>query len=157
MELTAREDIEAPLDEVFRAVSDFDSFERAILRRGAEVSRTDDLLQSGVGMCWDVVFDFRGRSRLAQLQLVDFAAPDGLKVLGHSAGIKIDFQADLVALSRARTRLEILTDVQATNLPSRLLLQPLRLAHSTILKRFRKRVAVFAGKVEDGWQTRRGA
>ncbi len=154
MELTAREDIEAPIDEVFRAVSDFEAFERAVLRRGAEVRRTDTQGSIGAGMSWDVVFAFRGKTRTAELRIAEFNGIDAMKVLGHSGGIEVDFNVELVALSRARTRLDIRVEISATNLPARLLLQPMRLAQSNILKRFRKRVAVFASKVEDDWQAR---
>ena len=157
MELTAREDIEAPLDEVFRAVSDFEAFERAVLRRGSDVARTDTLAVAGKGMCWDVTFDFRGRPRKADLEVVEFNVPDGLKVLGKSSGIEVVFSVELVALSRARTRLDIKADIQATNLPARLVLQPMKLAHASIQKRFRKRVAQFASKVEDNWQNQHSA
>lgn len=157
MELTAREDIEAPIDEVFRAVSDFAAFERAVLRRGAEVRRTDEQGSIGAGMRWEVVFAFRGKTRKADLRIVEFNGIDAMKVLGHSGGIEVEFNVELVALSRARTRLDIRAVISANSLPARLLLQPMRLAHSNILKRFRKRVAVFAGKVEDDWQRRSSA
>ena len=157
MELTAREDIEAPLEEVFRAVSDFEGFERAVLRRDADVVRTDNLDVVGKGMCWDVKFGFRGKPRTAQLEIIAFNPPDNMKVLGRSGGVEVDFNVDLVALSRARTRLDITADVAATNLPARLLLQPMKLAHSNILKRFRKKIAVFASKVEDDWQKNHSA
>ena len=157
MELTAREDIEAPLDEVFRAVSDFEAFERAVLRRGSEVARTDTLEVAGTGMCWEVSFDFRGKMRKATLELVEFNAPEGLKMLGKSSGVEVVFNVELVALSRARTRLDIKADIQGTNLPARLALQPMKLAHSSIQKRFRRRVAEFASKVEDNWHRQHSA
>lgn len=157
MQLTAREDIEAPLDEVFRAVSDFEAFERAALRRGSQVARTDSLEAAGKGMCWDVRFDFRGKRRKANLELVEFNMPEGLKVLGKSSGVEVVFVVEMVALSRVRTRLDIKADIEATNLPARLVLQPMKLAHSSIQKRFRKRVAQFASKVEDNWQSRHSA
>ncbi len=157
MELTAREDIEAPQEVVFEAVSDFDSFERAILRRGAELRRTDETGGVGEGMCWEVDFAWRGRSRRAELEVVGFNRPDGVAVKGHSGGVEVHFTVDLVALSRARTRMELRADVRATNLPARLLLKPMTLAQAGILKRFRKKVAVFAGKVEDDWSAARRA
>lgn len=154
MELTAREDIEAPQDAVFDAISDFESFERIVLRRGAEVRRTDNQSVAGKGMCWNVAFGFRGRPREADLEIVEFNRPENMLVKGNSGGVEVDFRVDLVALSRGRTRLDIRSDVKATSLPARLLLQPMRLAQSNILRRFRKKIAVFAGKVEDDWQAK---
>ena len=41
MKLSTREDIEAPIGTVFDAVTDFDGFERQLLRRGVDVTRDD--------------------------------------------------------------------------------------------------------------------
>ena len=49
MKLATREDIDAPIEAVFRELSDFDSFERAILRRGAEVESDGRPLTIPVG------------------------------------------------------------------------------------------------------------
>ena len=37
MELVTREDIEAPIDFVFKQVTEFPTFERSIMRRGGDV------------------------------------------------------------------------------------------------------------------------
>ena len=53
MKLATREDIDAPIEAVFEQLSDFDGFERAALRRGAEVRahrRADRHV--GAGMAW---------------------------------------------------------------------------------------------------------
>ncbi|EKD59823.1 MAG: hypothetical protein ACD_54C01115G0002, partial [uncultured bacterium] len=43
MRFATKQDIEAPIADVFRLLSDFESWERAAMRRGAEVARTDKL------------------------------------------------------------------------------------------------------------------
>jgi hypothetical protein len=54
MKLTTREDIEAPMDFVYRALSDTDHWERAALRRGASVARQDLRPTPGPGLPWAV-------------------------------------------------------------------------------------------------------
>ena len=57
MKFSTNEDVEAPIDAVFEMLCDFESFERAAMRRGAEVQRVDQLVAPGVGMIWDAVFE----------------------------------------------------------------------------------------------------
>ena len=61
MKFSAREDIAAPIEQVFASLCDFEGFERQAMRRGAEVQRVDPLTQPGVGMKWQVSFNMRGR------------------------------------------------------------------------------------------------
>ena len=57
MKFSTKEDIDAPIDAVFEMLCEFDQFERAAMRRGAEVQRVDQLAEPGVGMLWEAAFD----------------------------------------------------------------------------------------------------
>lgn len=149
MKFTTKEDIEAPVERVFDALSDFESYERQALRRGAEVSRTDDLKAPGTGMGWDVTFMFRDRKRNMQITVVSFERPNEMVLTLESSGIDGGFKAELVALSRNRTRLNIEADMKAQTLSARLLIQSLKLARGNLNKRFNVRVADFAQDIED--------
>ncbi len=148
MQFKAREDIEAPIEDVFRAVTNFEGWERAVMRRGAEVSRTDNLEQPDKGMTWAVEFSFRNWQRKADLELLNYDAPNKVRVAGKSGGVKTDFDVELVALSRERTRMDVSAELKPTSVSARLLVQPLKLARSKLSNRFRQRIADFAGAIE---------
>ncbi|HHL21402.1 MAG TPA: SRPBCC family protein [Aliiroseovarius sp.] len=149
MQLKAREDIEAPIDDVFRAVTDFDRFERVLLRRGAEIVRVDDLAAAGPGMRWAIDFDMRGKRRRADLEVTEFVAPERLCAIGRGPGVTVHMEAQLIALSRHRTRLETRTRLEPGSFSGKMLLQSLRLARGKIMKRYRRAVADFATRIED--------
>lgn len=149
MKLSTREDIAAPIETVFREISDFDAFERAALRRGAEVVRTDGSGQYGKGMTWRAQFPFRNRERVADLELTDFDAPNGLTLFSKVSGIEATVMVELVALSRVRTRMNMSIDMRPKSIPARLMIQSLKLAKTNMTKRFERRVSDFAQHIED--------
>lgn len=148
MKLATREDIEAPIDLVFQQISDFDNFERAALRRGADVVRTDKLSSPGVGMSWRSKFKYRGKQRKLNLTLAEYQPPDRLRVDGTSPSVNIVMEIDLVAMSRNRTRMNIALDIRPRTIAARLVIQSLKLARKNVLKRFRKRISGFAEEIE---------
>jgi len=148
MKLATREDIDAPIEAVFRQLSDFDGFERAILRRGADVQRVDDLAAPGPGMAWKTSFSFRGRQREARIVLDDHLPPDRLRASVRSPGLEVDILIDLVAMSRTRTRMNFALDARPKSVPARLMIQSLKLARHSMSRRFRNRVSDFAADLE---------
>lgn len=148
MELTAREDIEAPLDQVFAQLSDFEAVERQALRRGIEVKRTNDTGAPAQGLAWQAGFKFRGKTRTADIELSEYAAPEQMVFQSVSGGLEARTVIDLVALSRSRTRIGLTTDFSAKTLSARLLLQSLKLAKGGLDKRFKTRMASLAGDLE---------
>ncbi|MDU8928099.1 SRPBCC family protein [Alisedimentitalea sp. MJ-SS2] len=149
MKFKTKEDIEAPIDYMFAVVSDFDSFQRQALRRGAEVSRLDDLDVPGVGMAWDIAFPFRGKRRQMLVDLVDFDSPNKMLFDSRMQGMAGHMLVDLMALSRTRTRMTLEIDLRPETLSARLLVQSIKLARGSMDKRFKLRVAEFGKGVED--------
>lgn len=148
MKFSTREDIEAPLEQVFLSITDFDGFERQALRRGAEVTRQDSLGVPGVGSEWQLRFVFRGKERDVNAKMTEFSAPNGFKAQTRSASLQGLVTVDLVSLSPRRTRMQVSIDVTPTSLTGRLLVQSLKFAKSNVNKRFSKRVWQFAQDIE---------
>lgn len=148
MQFSAREDISAPIEHVFVAVSDFDGFERQILRRGAEIQRKDPSGGAGIGSEWKAKFEFRGKERKVTARITEFDAPNGYKSSGKTGGLEGDFGVELVSLSPNRTRMTVSLDLTAKTLAGRLLVQSLKFAKGNLSKRFSKRVFGFAQGIE---------
>ena len=149
MKFSAREDIEAPIDFVFTQLTDFQSFERSALRRGAEVQRSDNLAEPGVGMAWNIIFKLRGKMRELDMELTHLDVPNGLVLSSRSTKMGGHMVVDLVALSRRRTRMSADIELKPINLSSRLLVQSLKLARGNLTGRYKLRVAEFARDLED--------
>jgi len=149
MEFNTRQDIEAPIAFVFEQVTNFASFEKQALRRGAEVQRRDALGQPGIGVGWDITFSFRGKDRHISAEITEFDRPNGYRIQSVASTIDADLVVDLLPLSKGRTRLTVTTTLSAKNLGAKLMLQSLKVAKSSLNARFRKRVEKFAMEVAD--------
>ncbi len=154
MKLSTSEDVAAPIEAVFAHVSDFAWFERAAMRRGADVVRTDTLAEPGPGMSWHAEFQFRGRDRKADVDLKSYDPPEGMRVVTRAAGLDLDCVIELVAMSRTRTRMKITIETTPRTIPARLMIQSAKLARTKIEKRYRHRIAEYAAELEERCQTR---
>lgn len=140
MELTGKEDINVPIEYAFQMLTDVDLHERSILRRGADVKRLDSLPALGVGAKWDIIFQLRGKERIAHLEMTEFDNPNGLTMQAKVKGLHSDAVVDLVALSRTKTRIQFRCAISAKTLPARLTLQSLKLARGKLTKRMNSRL-----------------
>ena len=149
MKLVRNEDVEAPVAFVYAALSNFDQWERAALRRGAEVTRLDTLATPGPGMMWNVGFDFRGRRRTVDLRLVGLEPSQTLALTGQGASMIGRALLELVEMGPKRTRLAVTVEVEARTLAARLLLQSLKFASAKVNRSFEARIAQLAATIED--------
>ncbi|MEM7751892.1 MAG: SRPBCC family protein [Pseudomonadota bacterium] len=144
MKFSTREDIDAPIQDVYTAVADFEAFERRMLRRGVDITRDDSKPIDQVGACWKAQFSWRDRLFDVDAELIALAPGESFVIESKSNGVECLGTVDLVALSKARTRMFVALDLTPTTLSSRLLLQSLRLAKSNLTRRFKTRVHEFA-------------
>lgn len=152
MQFSAKQDIEASIEHVFSAVTDFDGFTKQALRRGAEVSRLDALEGPCAGMAWRVSFDFRGKRRKMGIELLEVESPSELKAKSSTSGLDGLMSIELVALSKQRTRLGIVLELTPKTLSARLLVQSLKLARGNLSKRLHKRLDGFAQATEESYR-----
>lgn len=148
MKLSTQEDVNAPIEDVFAAVSDFNNFEQSLLKRGAKVARLDALPQPAAGMSWDIQFGFRGRQREAKATIDEISGPSCVKASAISSGIHGFVDVELTEISKDRTRMKIGVDMRPKTLPARVLIQSLKLAQNSIKSRFKNRVSNFARDIE---------
>ncbi|MEL7124815.1 MAG: SRPBCC family protein, partial [Pseudomonadota bacterium] len=76
-------------------------------------------------------------------------APSVMVFTATSQGMDATFTIELMALSRARTRMAVALELKPLNLASRLLVQSLKLAKSNLNQRFKQRVADYAKTLEE--------
>ncbi|NEX46029.1 SRPBCC family protein [Pseudotabrizicola algicola] len=140
MQLSSRTDIEAPIDFVFAALSDFEAWERAAMRRGADVSRTDKLRAPGIGMGWHVIFRFRGKERAVDIRLTAMEPDAKLVFAGKGRMVEGDMSIELVSLAPKRTRMVLFAHVRPLNIAARLFLQSMKLAKGRVQTKLDKRL-----------------
>lgn len=150
MELSTREDIEAPLDRVFAEATDFEQMERLIMRRGVDVRQVSgDPAAPAEGMSWHADFRFRGRAREADITLTAYDPPNGMTYRTVIGGLEAITVVDFMALSRTRTRVGLTIELKPKTLSARLVVQSMKLARGSIEKKFRVKMAEYAKDLED--------
>ncbi|MBW4709351.1 SRPBCC family protein [Roseobacter sp. YSTF-M11] len=152
MKFSTNEDIEAPISSVFDMLSSFEYYERAAMRRGAEVQRTDVLKAPGVGMTWATRFNMRGRAREVDLTMASYEPPNEMVLDVLSQGVKGETRFELMALSRSRTRIMISVELRPQTLPARLMLQSLKLTKSVLTKQYKARIGEYVKEMEERYQ-----
>ncbi|TNJ47574.1 SRPBCC family protein [Phaeobacter sp. B1627] len=150
MHFETREDIDSPIETMFAAVTDFETFERSALRRGIEVQRKSGSAEAISELAWDVGFEFRGTKREMQLSVAECDAPTSITLVASGNGMTGEMKVDLLALSPRRTRMTVRIELSPKTLAARLLVQSLKLARNKLNRKFSQRVAEFARMAAEG-------
>ena len=153
MKLAAKYDIEAPVDFVYAQLTDFDGWERAAMRRGADVSRTDTLAKPGPGMTWATQFHYRAKDRKATIRIDAMTPQSQMSLTAMSALVDAGLEVDLLNLGARRTRVDVRLDVRPKTLAARIYVQSLRLARTRVDRSFAQRIAQFATEIEDRFRS----
>ncbi len=149
MQFSSKEDIEAPIADVFAMLAEFEAYERSALRRGIEVQRVNEDAPQAAGLAWDAAFTMRGKHREVHVVLSAYDPPNAMRFEADSQGLNGVLTVDLLALSPRRTRMAIVMNLTPKTLSARLFVQSLKLAKSNLTKRFKLKVADYAKAMEE--------
>jgi carbon monoxide dehydrogenase subunit G len=156
MKINGKHDIDVPLAIVGQILADFQGWERAAMRRGVEVKRTDTLGGAQVGAKWHGRFNYRGKSRNVELRVLEMDASGRITMSFLGSSMEGTAQITTFAMGAHRSRIAATIDVQARTLAARLLFQSLRLARQRVVRRFERRLAQFGAEIELRYAATRG-
>ncbi|WP_195759859.1 SRPBCC family protein [Paracoccus sp. S-4012] len=145
MRFSSSRDVELPAEDLFDAVADIDRLEQVIASRKARVTRLGP--EDGGPMAWEVEFDWRGRTRNLSARVTRFDRPHLLGMEGAVETLDFRLTAEVVALTRERSRVTIEAEITPRSMKARLLLQTAKLTKSTLDRRFDERVAGYVDRV----------
>lgn len=148
MKLTAREDITAPIAQVYNQLIDARALENGILRRGGDMRRSGNANILVQGEELSTRFGFRGRKRDVTAVMRELRAPEHIVIDARSGGMEIVSVLNLVALSPHQTRIDMSTNLKPKTLSARLLVQSLKLTRGTVDRRLRRRFRELAKIIE---------
>lgn len=148
MRLSTREDIEAPLSYVFGLCSDTAPWERAAIRRGVDVVRTDRLTGTQPGMSWTIAGKWRGKRRRGVLKLVTLDPLHAMVFQGSSESIDLNVEMEFVELSARRSRIILRTDIKPRSLAARLVVQSMKLTRGRIEQKYEAKVSMLCKEIE---------
>jgi hypothetical protein len=105
-------------------------------------------------MSWHGEFQYRGRERKADVDLTEYDPPNKLTYLMRAAGLEVQMEIELVAMSRTRTRMNVTLEATPRTIPARLMIQSAKLAKTNIQNRYRRRIAEYCAELEERCQSR---
>lgn len=143
MKFSTRIDTDLPAERLFGIVGDFDALQRMLIGRGAMVARIDPATEPGMGLGWNIGFDWRGKPRHLRLAVTRFDRPEHMQMAGHSEALDLTIKAGVVALSRIKSRLIFETEIRPRNMRSRLMLQTAKLGKAQLDRRYHRRIEEF--------------
>ena len=148
MELETRQDLEAPQDKVFAALSDFPMVERKLMQQGVDIRRCAGPEPAGSGTRWHARFKLQGKQREAEVTLERYQPPCEMVFVLSVAGIVARLKIAVEALSEDRSRVVVSCELVAKTLSARLMLQPLKLNRGKVERKVDARVAEYARDLE---------
>ncbi|MEM8850536.1 MAG: SRPBCC family protein [Pseudomonadota bacterium] len=150
MKFVAVEDVATPIEHVWSRVSDTEMFERRIASRVGQVDRVPPG-PAGAGTRWSGTAEIMGKKRQVKVTLDRMDAPGEMALTAGTDGMVVTILVELDAQAPTRTRLTVTTEAKARTMTARLMLQSAKLARQTLAKRYKGRVADFAGTIEAGY------
>ncbi len=152
MKLTSKQDIDAPAAFVLGQLTDFESWERAAMRRGIEVDRTDKLTAPGAGMAWTTKFRYRGRDRKLSIEVEKIDPEAQVWFSMTSAQADGSISIEIVSMAAKRLLVFVTVEILPKTFTAKLFVQSLKLAKSRVDKKLAQRTLALAAEIEQRYR-----
>jgi hypothetical protein len=155
LKLTAKTDLDVPVDFLHAYLSDSAAWEHEATRRGVEIERPADMPLSGVGAGWRIKVPFRGRVRKVLLRVDEIVQDEIIAYSFEGQSLVGNTWLETKLLSPRRSRLKVTIEAKPKTLAARLFLNTLRLARRKVEDRFEKRVGQLGARIEQQYARER--
>jgi hypothetical protein len=155
MKLTAKTDLDAPVEFTHACLCDASTWEREAIRRGIEIERPADMPLTGVGAGWRIRMPFRGRMRKVMIRIAAIEPEDSILYAFEGEALAGTILLETKALSPRRSRLRFTVDAKPKTLAARLFVNTLRLARSKVETRLETRVDQLAERIAERYARER--
>lgn len=155
MQFKTAEDIDAPIDVVWRHFTEFSGFEAEVQGRGAELTRVGNWKTAQEGVEWRGAVTIRGKRRAVSSKVTKLVEQDVCVIESRIGGMDCTYEMSFVALSPEVTRSALVLQLSASSLTARLLLQTLKLARVKVMQRMQGILARQGNAIEAEYRRQR--
>lgn len=136
MNLVTREEIDAPRETVWKALTRFDRFERQLRKRDIPIEK--EIVDGDPR--WTVQPTIAGTARTVVVTLDELEPPERLHALATGSGLAGAMKVTLEALDEERTAMTVSVSLRGTSLAGKAIVGGLRVGQGKIEERFVNRV-----------------
>ncbi|MEO9648637.1 MAG: SRPBCC family protein [Roseobacter sp.] len=148
MKFSNQVNVDAPIETVFEALVEFETYEKAAAKRGVKTQRSERTPKDPLGTKWDVLFSLKGKPSQVGLEIAECVAPTRLGINLDSRNLTGKIVCDLTSVSQSRTHLKVTAEIRPLTFPARLLVQSFKLTKKRLDSRFEDALSEFASRAE---------
>ena len=148
MQFKHSQDINAPVDYVFKRMTDFPRFEGQTGKDRISFKRIGRA-PVHIGTRWDISVPYKGRNRKFTAELSQLIAPRVVSYRSTSPKYQAALSLTFTPLGAGSCRMDMLLVAQSRSFSTGMVFKTIRLARKRINRNIRTRMEVLAQKLED--------
>lgn len=150
MQFRHTQEINAPVDYVFKRATNFSRFENTPVKEGVSFKRRDRH-PVRIGTQWRVSVPIRGRVRRFNVELSEMVPPRTISYRSVSLSYQAALSLTFTPTSAESCRLDMILVAQSRSFSTSMVFNTIRLARKRINRRIRERMERLADRLEEDY------
>lgn len=151
-----REEVDIPRDFAFSRFADFTRYEKTARHYGADIRRVNGFTEISEGCAWRGSAVVRGTTRGVEAKITRLNPPEHAQMSTVVGGMAITVDMFFEELGPGKTLLRVTSQLKATTLAARLILQSVKLTRRKIQRKIDTRIVALANEFEDEYRRHQG-